>query len=1286
MIRPTMSDETSPPEPVDKRAAAPKWSEKIQAALATILLIVTTATNLVDKLKPYRDLVPASLRWPLVGVVAIFAGWLVLRAWLGSRAAGLVSPEVRDLRDRREELKGRNEDLHRLIAACRESRLIQLVGESGVGKSTLIRAGLCDALRDDPELFIVYLESLGTDWERGPREALSHAVWSALTGEQRAALGLGATRPSDLPALIRAIKAKLSRTLLVVFDQLDDYHAQHRAHFVRKGRIRTAKEMQKESTFWGDVAALLLSDDLRCIFVARSDATAVFESLRFVEPHLLSPILGLRKDHAKEATDNQVALKGGDGGEEPGGAWDLLKERIIRDLVEAGGDAVLPAQLQIALKGLVRLPRLTLHAYERAGGLLGLERHYVEDEIAFAGSSAKLSLHIALAILSQMVDDSSSQRSKAVPRTVEEIQIRLKEQGHGDVPKEAITKLLEGLQRAPHEGHSLERTGIVRKVSDKDSDAKWTLYHDYVARPLREARRYSQRHQMRLQEGAASFRLAAGWRARWSALLSPWEQIVLLWVRFFRRKEGVRYGVSRRFAAWSTLRFAPYALVFGIAVTAGVVFWQARAEQERNRAVQSFVDRFSLPISDSRSLTALWEFARAGEAVQFGYFNRLLESEESAERLPAGLYIIEHAVVGTDLGKRRRLEERLFARCQQAPPSARFVRRDCLWLLDFLEPRRPEVLRFLITAGLKAPFGKDSYRGDVLIHLSALRTVRALDIVEQNEIQSAGGDAIRELNMDLPLSTTYQIVATLVHLPVKESDLQLAAVVVENWAEKAQRSERFDVLLMECLLAHSLRSQDLDDLMIATLRRSGAPWVDGSDDYDEADKRYHLLGACRFDDEAGRALLLRLSRSICASKNEMEREQAARGIRRVLDFLTEKNDPKLDETRQLLSRCAPWEPESMEEFATNTRARAKAARGMFDREKDDASLRYFDALAEVDIAAEEASRWLADPDASRGAKKAATLLAGALRARPEIALPILRYKSTFREKLKDLDKNDPDQRWLDFMLRAAAAEVSQTEQDLVDLVGAGGVLPDGVFDKEHRSQVARPPTAQQLDTAMSTLQNQSKSKNKNVVESFAFILRAATASDRASAAVRLVNLAATPTATAELAFRVASSLSKSWPPSEKLPSVPSAYPVFLHYLAYQRTAGLSGQGPATQALLQMVPEERRRDAANAVLRELSGRMDISSAEYAYTALPLLSDVVTNDDLVKLLGHVRCLGPCRTNLLTTLQAKLGHRAPGADAGFWSLIEFAAAAGVKVDLLPEPPASSASPVDRHEDDSL
>ena len=137
--------------------------------LKTIIGTLTTISGLISALLALVPQFQASLNafrvlsgvsphaWWLISGVLMIIGYFALRDGLTQRSR-LLRPEVLLLQaDKPQHLTGRAEDISQLAALCKDYPQIHLVGESGVGKTALIRAGLCPKLKTDPVWFPIYL-------------------------------------------------------------------------------------------------------------------------------------------------------------------------------------------------------------------------------------------------------------------------------------------------------------------------------------------------------------------------------------------------------------------------------------------------------------------------------------------------------------------------------------------------------------------------------------------------------------------------------------------------------------------------------------------------------------------------------------------------------------------------------------------------------------------------------------------------------------------------------------------------------------------------------------------------------------------------------------------------------------------------------------------------------------------------------------------------------------------------------------------------------------------------
>src|SRR5437899_6236060 len=179
------------------------------SALGGIGALFTAINSLSDTVRKTVGIFAGFDKWQLgLAALALVAISLWLFRLSRLRRSVLLRPEALRLgRDNPAHLVGRVQDVAQLTRLCREQSLVFLEGESGAGKSALLQAGLVPALKGDPELLPIYVESLvGADWERDPRRFLAAALWTALDEASRSVLELkAAPAPDAVRAVIAAI-------------------------------------------------------------------------------------------------------------------------------------------------------------------------------------------------------------------------------------------------------------------------------------------------------------------------------------------------------------------------------------------------------------------------------------------------------------------------------------------------------------------------------------------------------------------------------------------------------------------------------------------------------------------------------------------------------------------------------------------------------------------------------------------------------------------------------------------------------------------------------------------------------------------------------------------------------------------------------------------------------------------------------------------------------------------------------------------------------------------------
>ncbi|HQZ81142.1 MAG TPA: hypothetical protein PK681_11040 [Steroidobacteraceae bacterium] len=273
---------------------------------------------------------------------------------------------------------GREEQVDALLARLHRSRLVAVVGESGAGKSSLVRAGLLPALEAG------FLANAGVDWRillmrpgAAPLEALAEAllapgVLSPDGGVPPHAFAAAELRrgPLGLLQLMRDTRLPAQTNLLLVVDQFEELF-----------RIRSAAHRDEADAFVDLLLHSVAQHELPLYLVLtmRSDyigACARFRGLpealndnQFLTPRLTREQLGM-------AIDGPARVFGGG-----------VDAELVATLENEVGDD--PDQLPLLQHLLMRLweqasreglpPKLTLDLLGKLGGLHGaLEQHLEE--------------------------------------------------------------------------------------------------------------------------------------------------------------------------------------------------------------------------------------------------------------------------------------------------------------------------------------------------------------------------------------------------------------------------------------------------------------------------------------------------------------------------------------------------------------------------------------------------------------------------------------------------------------------------------------------------------------------------------------------------------------------------------------------------------------------------------------------------------------------------------------------------------------------------------------------
>ncbi len=275
----------------------------------------------------------------------------------------------------------RDEELERLRAAILDDQtpLIALLGESGVGKTSLLRAGLAHALKKDG-IEIIYWEALPTN----PDTELLHRI--------RTAWGKVKGAPADFAALPAAIAAS---SRVVVLDQFEQLSAEaHPAIFTLLREV-----LQTPPPFRGTWIIALREEYLGRWWTSE----AMLDLPKAVRNRIT--LCPLRRFSTTDARRVVAVLASA--------AQLPIDQAVVDALVDsvAVGGTVSPVDLGVTLLGLGELTggegasRVSAGDFQASGGPAWLLTRYLERQMAFFSPAQRGELLLALLALADRGQD-----------------------------------------------------------------------------------------------------------------------------------------------------------------------------------------------------------------------------------------------------------------------------------------------------------------------------------------------------------------------------------------------------------------------------------------------------------------------------------------------------------------------------------------------------------------------------------------------------------------------------------------------------------------------------------------------------------------------------------------------------------------------------------------------------------------------------------------------------------------------------------------------------------------
>jgi WD40 repeat protein len=403
---------------------------------------------------------------------------------------------------------GRERENEIIAANLLAARLTVLYGPSGVGKSSLLRAGVAQRLRSaaqegvadggPPEFVVVIFDS----WSGDPGEHLAAAIVDSV----RAAVGDGGWTPGNADALLdvcRACGARLGGDVILLLDQFEEYFLYH-------GESPT-------SGLGADLPDLVQRADVpvRVLIGIREDSLAKLDAFKPRIPNLFANFLRLDpldRDAGRAAIVGPVEQYSRLGGEEHGVGIEPALAEAVLDGVAAGEIAyAVPGRGTVdqePSKEWVEAPYLQLvmeriwqEEREQGSHLLRLA---TLEELGGAGRIVEAHLERALQGLSpDELDAASEMFTHLVTPSGSKIAHEASDlAAFAAVEREQAREVLERL--------AAER--ILRPLSRNGGGTRYEIYHDVLAAAVLDwrARNAVERERRQAQRRLRRALLAAG--------------------------------------------------------------------------------------------------------------------------------------------------------------------------------------------------------------------------------------------------------------------------------------------------------------------------------------------------------------------------------------------------------------------------------------------------------------------------------------------------------------------------------------------------------------------------------------------------------------------------------------------------------------------------------------------------------------------------------------------------------------------------------------------------------
>jgi len=444
--------------------ALDSWPGRLNAILSLLTFLGGVLTQLNKLLSEHTW-----LSWPAFFLSIVFGRRLFLDIWQRKQrrillnSTGFVGTRPLDEEDRElGRFHGRHDDVESLVNRITDSsiRWIALLGESGSGKTSLIRAGVIPEIRSKGKFHCIYLRFLNY-----PTLEIYNALRSAREGKSSAEdlTCLPADRCRHLLLLeeLQETIRVLGKPVILFIDQFEEF----------QGQYLKPEEHQAVQEFIWCIIDRNAKIEGKLVFCIRYDYLHLlhqFEAPEHID-NIFSPDNRKYLELFSEETARQVILSLLDTSKL---RWSpMLVDRIINDLLvrrtvgNSARNLVLPAELQIVCQMVISLNIESVLSYP---GKQQLMPHYIESAIRSAPTDQVTAKKILLSLINE------NGFTRAQPQTVTEIAKHA-----GGLSERSVRRVLEFLDKYRY-------IVTTKPCIGSSSLTTYELSHDYLVRTISE--------------------------------------------------------------------------------------------------------------------------------------------------------------------------------------------------------------------------------------------------------------------------------------------------------------------------------------------------------------------------------------------------------------------------------------------------------------------------------------------------------------------------------------------------------------------------------------------------------------------------------------------------------------------------------------------------------------------------------------------------------------------------------------------------------------------------------